>query len=207
MRSFSPWTMRLVRLFLTRILPLFARVRIDGRQHLEGSGRLLVSNHLGWADPIWLAYAAYPRVLHQMAKKELFRSPVLAFWLRRLGAFPVDRSHPSSATIKYAAARLSQGDLVLVFPAGTRGEAQLEARRGAAVIARMARVAIVPAFYEGPRTIALSHLFSRPTVSVRFGPPILDISSGVTARRASEELTTKLDEAIQRLSDQELPPS
>ena len=38
------------------------------------SGAVIVCNHVGWADSLWMAYAVYPRQLHYMSKEELFYS-------------------------------------------------------------------------------------------------------------------------------------
>ena len=189
----------LLRATLWRALWVFGRVRVIGVEHLSQGGQVLVSNHVGWADPIWIAYAAYPRVLHQMAKRELFRWPWAGWVIGALGAFPVDRGRPSPATLKYAVELLRQGNWLLIFPTGTQDQSQNEARRGAALIASMAQAPIVPVWFEGPTRLSLAHLIRRPTIVVRFGPP-LEIGAGARDRRATVQLTADLDRAIQALA-------
>ena len=186
---------RIVRTLVRMVLPLFGRMEIHGREHLCDGGKLFVSNHIGWADPIWIAYACYPTVLHQMAKKELFSGALSAGILTGLGAFPVDRERPSPGVIKYAAGLLRRGSWLLIFPTGTRDQSQTEARRGAALIALMASAPIIPVHYEGPTNIGFVHLIKRPKISVRFGPKI-EARRSSHDRRMSADLTGALDIAI-----------
>jgi 1-acyl-sn-glycerol-3-phosphate acyltransferase len=191
-----------IRMVLRAALPLFGRVEVMGAENLGDGGRLLVANHVGWADPIWIAYAAYPRLLHQMAKKELFRSRWAARLLKALGAFPVDRARPSTATLRYAANLLRRGGWLLIFPMGTRDRTQTEARRGAALIAGIAQAPIVPVHYSGPADIRLTHLIRRPTIIIRFGP-IIAVGADPVDRQGVAQLTSRLDGAIKALADRE----
>lgn len=103
-----------------------------------------------------------------MAKIELFKNPILSFILRHANAFPVDRNHPGPSAIKTPVKTLRDKDLSLVmFPSGTRHSQELKG--GVAVIAKMAKVPIVPTVYQGPLTF--KELFSRHPVTVSFGDP------------------------------------
>ena len=190
---------RIVRAILRQALPFFARVEVCGKENVGEGGRVLVCNHLGWADPIWIAYAAYPKVVHQMAKQELFQSAWAARLLRTLAAFPVDRGRPSPETLKYAVSLVTRGEWLLIFPTGTRDQSQTQARRGAAVIASMAKAAVVPVRYEGPAKVRLFDLFRRPTIVVRFGPNI-KVSPDSNSRQSTTQLTADLDRAIKALA-------
>ena len=89
---------------------------------LGGAGAVIACNHVGWADSLWVAYAMYPRQLRYMSKQELF-SPSLSRWvLEHGGCVPIDRADPSPSSIKTAVGILQQGELILVFPSGTREE-------------------------------------------------------------------------------------
>ena len=177
------------------ILPLFGRVQVVGREHLVDGGQVLVSNHFGWADPVWVAYAVYPRRLHQMAKRELFESRIGARLLRALGAFPVDRGRPSPSTLKYAVELLRRGEWLLIFPTGTRNQEESEARRGAAAIAALAGVPIVPLRYEGPAKLSLLHLLRKPRIVLRIGTCI-ETSNVGRDRQSTAHITARLEEAI-----------
>ncbi len=147
--------------------------RYQNRQALpQDENYILVAPHRTWWDPLYLAVAARPKKFAFMAKKELFKNPVLSFILRHANAFPVDRENPGPSAIKTPVKILKNTDLSLImFPSGTRHSTDLKG--GMALIAKMAKVRVVPCVYQGPLT--LKELFMRKRVIVRFGEPI-DIS-------------------------------
>lgn len=147
--------------------------RYQNRQALpQDENYILVAPHRTWWDPLYLAVAARPKKFAFMAKKELFKNPVLSFILRHANAFPVDRENPGPSAIKTPVKILKNTDLSLImFPSGTRHSTDLKG--GMALIAKMAKVRVVPCVYQGPLT--LKELFKRKRVIVRFGEPI-DIS-------------------------------
>jgi 1-acyl-sn-glycerol-3-phosphate acyltransferase len=196
-RSLPPPFIRVLHALMNRL----GRVEVSGVEHLAGSaGMVVVCNHVGWADPLWVGYAAFPHVLHQMAKKELFAIPGVAWFVRSGGGFPVDRGRPTPATIKHAIGLVERGELLLIFPAGTRsrgGGEDSDSKRGAATIALRARVAIVPAHYEGPDAMRLAHLWRRPRIRVRFGAPIATDAFGASDKATALRVTAALDAAMQ----------
>jgi 1-acyl-sn-glycerol-3-phosphate acyltransferase len=182
------------------VMSRFGRVMVSGVEHLDGEeGKIVVCNHIGWADPLWIGYSALPHALHQMAKKELFDNAVIGWFVRSAGGFPIDRGRPSAATIKQVISLVQQGKRVLIFPNGTRSHNQTEAKRGAATIALHANAAIVPAHYEGPENIRLSHLFRRPTIRVTFGTPITTQLDAPADKETALRLTEQLESAMSAL--------
>lgn len=182
---------------LRAVLSRLGRVSVSGIEHLSGpEGKIVVCNHVGWADPLWVGYSALPHTLHQMAKKELFKNPIIAWLVRNGGGFPIDRGRPSAATIKQVIALVEQGKLVLVFPNGTRSRDQAEAKRGAATIALHAKGQIIPAHYEGPERIRFIHLLRRPSIRVTFGNPIAIPPDTSTDKETALKLSAELDEAM-----------
>ena len=162
-----------------------------------GSGAVIVCNHSGWADSLWMSYAVYPRPLRHMSKRELFSSPLGRWVLEKGGSIPVDRATPSPSTIKAAVELLRRGELLLIFPAGTRQENMLF-KRGAATIALHAQAPIVPALYEGPKQMQLNHLLGRPRIKVTFGAVIATADLRIDRDTASA-LTERLKDSIEHL--------
>lgn len=163
-----------------------------------GGGAVIVCNHAGWADSLWMSYAVYPRRLRHMSKRELFSSPVASWFLEQAGSIPIDRADLAPSSIKSAVDVLDDGQLLLIFPAGTRQQNVLF-KRGAATIALHAQVPIIPAFYDGPKTLHFTHLFGRPRIDVTFGKIIA--TSGMPADRSTARaLTEKLQNSIEDLS-------
>jgi 1-acyl-sn-glycerol-3-phosphate acyltransferase len=178
----------------------FARVEVSGLHNLDAApGLVVVCNHVGWADPLWVGYAAFPRLLHQMAKKELFDIPLVAWFVRSGGGFPVDRGRPTPATIKHAIALVESGQRLLIFPAGTRGQEDVDSKRGAATIALRAGAPIVPACFQGPAGLRLSHLWRRPTIRVVFGTPIVAPEDGASGKATALRVTAELDAAMKAI--------
>ena len=107
-----------------------------------------------------------------MAKKELFTNRIFGWWIRMCGAFPIDRENPNASAIKYPINVLKKSDRSLImFPSGSRHSNDVKG--GVALIAKMAKVRIMPVTYTGPMT--LKGLISRERVDMNFGNPI-DIS-------------------------------
>ena len=96
-----------------------------------GAGAVIACNHVGWADSLWMAYAVYPRQLRYMSKKELFNSTLSRWVLTYGGSLSIDRADPSPSSIKTAVDMLQQGEIILIFPSGTRSEEKycVQARR------------------------------------------------------------------------------
>lgn len=96
------------------------RIHVHGSENepTEG-GYLAVSNHISFFDVITSAVAV-KRQIRFMAKKELFKIPLLGGLIKTLGAFPVDRKGNAVAPIKKAIALLQSGEVVGMFPTGHR---------------------------------------------------------------------------------------
>jgi len=162
------------------------------------TGAVIACNHVGWADSLWMAYAVYPRQLHYMSKGELFNSTLSRWVLTHGGSLPIDRVDPSPSSIKTAVDMLRHGEIILIFPSGTRSEENIAFKRGAATVALHARVPLVPAYFRGPKQMQIVHLLHRPPVRVAFGSPIatadLPLGKGTTIN-----LTRQLQAAIGEL--------
>jgi 1-acyl-sn-glycerol-3-phosphate acyltransferase len=177
------------------------RLRVRGVEYLPGGGFVLAANHTSNFDPWPLGIPLWPRrQLRFMAKAELF-NPVLTPFLRAGGAFKVRRGEGDVEAMRTAVELVRAGEIVVMFPEGTRQTKGLrkkhEARphSGAARIALTAPSPLVPAAISG--TDRLSRL---GPLRVAYGPP-LDLSDleGLDTKTASEEATTRLMDAIERL--------
>lgn len=138
----------------------------------QSENYILVSPHRTWWDPIYMAFATRPKKFIFMAKRELFTNRMLAWWVRMCGAFPINRENPGQEAIKYPVKMLKKSSRSLImFPSGSRHSTDVKG--GVAVIAKMAKVRIVPVVYAGPMTF--KGLLSGERVDLNFGNPI-DIS-------------------------------
>ncbi len=154
------------------IVKLIFGIRVIGAENEPKDGAALVcSNHISASDPVVICAAMKHQVCY-MAKKELFKIPVLSWLIRTLGAFPVDRSGKDVGAIKKAISLLEDGKRVGIFPQGTRhpGENPRETKlkNGAAMIATRVGVDVLPVYIHCKGN---KHgLFKRTTVII--GKPI-----------------------------------
>ena len=97
-------------------------IRVEGLENLpQGEPLLLCPNHSSNWDPILLMCALGRSVnLRIMGKNQLFKIPILRTFLRKMGVFPVDRGHSDIGAVKTSIQALRDGDLLMVFPEGTR---------------------------------------------------------------------------------------
>jgi glycerol-3-phosphate dehydrogenase (NAD(P)+) len=111
----------LVRLTFQPFFRLYFRFERIGREHIPARGPVIIAaNHRSFLDPFVIACMAR-RPLYYVAKKEIFQlHPIVAWLLNGLGAFPVDRGAGDKDMIETAKAILARGDIVLMFPEGTR---------------------------------------------------------------------------------------
>lgn len=133
--------------FLAKIvLKSFFKFKIHGIENIPDNGRLIIcSNHINLLDPPVLG-VAINRQISFMAKKELFKNKLLSFIVSRLGAFPVNREGNDIRAIKNALKVLKNGNVLGIFPEGTRvKDFDLDnAKAGVAMIAIKSKTPIIP---------------------------------------------------------------
>ena len=165
---------RIIYTIVAPIIHLLFPCRTVGLEHFPEGGALLCANHVSGWDPIVIALSL-PRDarLTVMAKDQLFRIPLLGFFLRKLGIISVKRGGNDRAAIKASMKALSGGNRLLVFPEGTRVEEQgdVEAKGGVTMMAVRTGVPMVPVYCGG------KHKFLRKTTIV-FGEPYIPVIAG-----------------------------
>ncbi|MBV8940540.1 MAG: 1-acyl-sn-glycerol-3-phosphate acyltransferase, partial [Solirubrobacterales bacterium] len=111
----------IVRAVLQPFFHIYFRMVRIGRDHIPSSGPVIIAaNHRSFIDPFVIGTMAR-RPMYYMAKKEIFAiNPLLTWLLSALGAFPVDRGQGDEETIETAKEILARGEIVLIFPEGTR---------------------------------------------------------------------------------------
>ena len=176
------------------------RLRVRGLEHVPEGGFVLAANHTSNFDPWPLGIPLLPqRQLRFMAKAELF-NPVLAPILRAGGAFKVRRGEGDFEAMRTAVELVREGEIVVMFPEGTRQRKglvkkhQARPHTGAARIALTGGVPLVPAAIGGT-----DRLLRLGPLRVAYGPP-LDLSdlegqeAKAAAKVATERLMAKIDE-------------
>lgn len=151
------------------------RFRAFGLENIPRCGGvLLAANHQSYLDPPLVA-SVLSREMHFMARRSLFRNPVFRVIIAGCNAFAIERDTADVKGVKEAIARLEAGNILLVFPEGTRTVNGSIGRMkpGIGVLAERAAVPIVPVLIEGahrvwpkgmilPRLGRIRMVFGRP---------------------------------------------
>jgi 1-acyl-sn-glycerol-3-phosphate acyltransferase len=199
-------------------LALGWRPHVEGLEHVPRTGgAIFAGNHLSVADELFIG-AVVPRHLAFWAKSDYFDGTGLSGWFTRnllngLGAIRVQRAGGRDALAAFDAAIpvLKAGDMVVVYPEGTRSpDGRLyRGRTGVARLAVAAGVPIIPVGTLGTERIQpigqpYPMLFrGRPTV--KFGKPI-DVTGRADDRTSLRALTDEVMGEIQKLTGQEYVP-
>jgi 1-acyl-sn-glycerol-3-phosphate acyltransferase len=126
-------------------------LRVTGSDRVPRKGGVIIAcNHISELDPPILG-CAIPRSVAFMAKVELFRTRFTDFWLRKLNAFPVNRSGIDTMALRTAIAKLRDGEAVVIFPEGTRSHdgRLLPVKAGIGLVALSSGAPVVPTFIWG----------------------------------------------------------
>jgi 1-acyl-sn-glycerol-3-phosphate acyltransferase len=165
------WCQTLVRIWTSTTFNFHAY----DREHVPESGpALLVSNHQSFLDPILVGVQLY-RPVSYMARHTLFQHPISSRLFRALGGFPVQRNTADLSAMKECVRQLSLGNLLTVFPEGTRSESGEIGRihKGVTLIIRRAAVPVIPVAIHGsaaawPKSARFPH--AHP-IRLIYGPP------------------------------------
>jgi 1-acyl-sn-glycerol-3-phosphate acyltransferase len=183
------------------VVTLLFRYRAYGKEHLPpAGGYVLAAGHVSNLDPWALGLTLWPRrFLRFMAKSELFWFP-LGPVLAAAGAFKVYRGRADRDAIRTAIELAQAGNVIAMFPEGTRRRKGLrkkwqpQAHTGAARIALEADVPLVPAGIKGT-----NNLRRLGPLRVRYGAPVLlddlrDLDPGEAAKLATDRLMEAIHE-------------
>lgn len=195
-------TMRLIAL---AAFPLLVRLRVVGVQNVPKDGPfILVGNHLNWTDIPMIGLRVMRRT-HFMAKAELFqKAPLKWLWIG-LGAFPVRRGEPDRQAIKQAEEVLKAGQVLVIFPEGTRSKTHMmkEGLPGAALIALRSGAPVVPVGIYGSEQFKLWHVWPfRTPITITYGTPFTLSREG---RKGHSDLQSQLDVMMRHIAEL-LPP-
>lgn len=190
---------RFVRFVCRLLATLLLQVRIRGRERVPRlGGVLVVANHQSHYDPVLMGLAC-DRRLNYLARQTLFGFAPFRWLIESLDAIPIDREGLGLRGLKETLRRLKGGEMVLIFPEGTRsGTGEMSSLKpGFSALAKRAGVPLVPvgiagAYQAWPRHRRLPGL---STVHIQFGEPIWPAASAALDER---QLVEEVERRIRR---------
>ncbi len=194
------WFLRFARGWARSLLAVSGiTVRVLHPERLStGRSVVLASNHESFCDIVVLL-ACLPFPVRFLAKRSVFRVPVLGWSIAAAGFIPVDRGDRKggAAALDAALKRLRQGRSVVIFPEETRsrtGEIQ-PFRKGAALLALRSGLPLLPVGLAGTR-----RLLPRGSLVMSPGRAVVCVGNPIEGKR--HNLTDRLRDEIGRLRDE-----
>jgi 1-acyl-sn-glycerol-3-phosphate acyltransferase len=193
-----------------------SRVRLEGAvEEIPADGPvILAANHASNLDAIVIGAWLIPKLgrrIHWLGKKELFAWPIVGWTATHGGVHPVERGAADLEAFRLAQRILDEGNILFVFPEGTRSPdgALQAAQDGVAALATRTGAPIVPLAISGsngvwPKGQKLPHPGGH--VTIRIGHPFRPaelLPPGTDRRTAKGLVTTMIMERIAAL----LPPA
>lgn len=199
---------RFVRATVGKLLLAAYRVRFEGWENVPSGGAILAGNHVSYLDPA-LLWCVTPRPTHFVAKAELWQVGWLGYLLDHFWAFPVKRASADREMIQTASRLLGEGEILGMFPEGTRKrdsdpDSLGEAHGGVAFLAIRADVPVVPVGIAGTdKALPAGAKVPRfPRVTIRIGEPILPSKFEGGRKERTEAMTVRIMERIATVRDE-----
>jgi len=172
-RGVNPFVYWPVRWVLKAAIMVYFRLRRRGTEHVPDGGVILASNHRSFLDPFAIG-CCIGRPIYFVAKRELFKNPLLGWLLNCLGAFPVKRGQSDEESVATALALLERGQAVVIFPEGTRIRtgSLAKPKRGVGRLALQSGKPVVPIAVTNSERARNGWLIKPVKVHIRCGPPL-----------------------------------
>jgi len=146
-------------------------MKVTGLENIPLEGPVIIAvNHVSLIDPPLMSVAVAPRRRpFAVGKKELFDKPLLGWWLRNTGNFPLDRTGDATSAMKAALDVLQRGGCLAIYPEGTRvkpGETRVP-KAGISFLAARTKAPVVPL-----RVLGTAEFPRKFPLEVRIGAPL-----------------------------------
>lgn len=139
-----------IKVLFRPLIKLLFNIKFKGLENLppEGTRYIVAINHTCAFDPVFVACPKQVPPLHFMAKAELFKNPLSAWFITHMYGFPVKRGKGDNSAIEYGEKIINEGHVMAICPEGKRikdkdGVPQ-KAKAGVAIIAKATNAAVLP---------------------------------------------------------------
>jgi len=178
-------------------------VRCQGRHNMPREGPVLIcSNHQSFFDPV-LVGLVFNRRLNYLARQSLFRFLPFRWLIRFLDAIPIDRDGLGLSGLRESLRRLKRGEIILIFPEGTRTPdgSVLPLHPGFCALARRGKATLLPVGLDGaydawPRSAKLPR---RCSIHICVGEPL---SPAEVGELTNEGLVGEVERRIRGCQEQ-----
>ena len=170
-------------------------MEVIGEENIPEKGPfLVVCNHASNFDPPLLGTAMRHHLIHFMAKEELFRNPVMAWFLRYVHTFPVHRGRIDRRAVMESFRVLKKGGVLGIFPEGTSKNQGILGpfHDGFAGIAMKAGVPVLPAAVINSRPLPKK----TGEVCVVFGKPVFPPAEVPAGKDAAKQWTGQVRDIV-----------
>jgi len=220
-RTFWPW--RLGMAIVYPVLAFLSKVEYRGLDRIPKSGPVILApNHLSEIDPLFIVKLMLDagRLSRFLAKRSIWKVPVVGAAMTASGQIPVERSAGGAASIKAAEQMIASGSAVAVYPEGTLTREPdlwpMRGKTGAARLALESGVPVLPVAHWGVQQVMPRYgkinLKGRKHVVIAVGEPV-DLSRWVgqpltstTLAEATEAIMQAITELLAELRG-ETPPA
>ena len=177
--------------------------RCLGRNRIPRRGGCIIAcSHQSFLDPIIVGFSC-SRAVNYLARSTLFKNKVFAALIRSYGAMELEREEADVKALKKCVERLRRGEIVLLFPEGTRTRTGEIAplKPGVFLMSSRAGVPVVPAAIEGSlESWPRGRLFPRPApLRIAYGVPIYPGRGGSSYREMALRLRREMQELQARI--------
>ena len=186
-----------IRLLFVPFFLVYFRLSRTGRahaRHVKG-GLIVAANHRSFLDPFVVgACLPWRRPMNYVAKVELFQKPLQAWFLSRLGAFPIRRGLSDEKSMDTARMVVERGGTLCIFPEGTRHRSGSLAtpKRGVGRLALQTGAPILPTAVIGTEEVRRGWRIRPRKVKVRCGKAMTFPQSEEPSQALAEHVTARI---------------
>lgn len=175
------------------------RIKVTGKENIPEEGAALICpNHVHALDSV-LVVTHNKRKINVLAKEELFKNGFMRFLAKVFGVYPIKQNSADLGAIKISLKLLKNGELLLIFPEGTRNGLVkgTPVKNGAITMAIKAGVPIIPVGINGNFKI-----FSK--IKINIGKPMYfnEYKDKINDKEVIAQLTEELTKEIIKLRDE-----
>ncbi len=197
------WAVDICRPIVGFICRLCWRMSWHNTEHIPATGGVIIaSNHQSYIDPFWVGFKVQ-RPVRFLAWDAAFNWPIVGFFLRLFGAWPLQLEGADPGPIRRSLQWIGEGGAVVIFPEGGRGNpdgTMKKMKAGAVRMALEADAPILPVTIRGgervwpsthrlPRFRRSVEIIYHPLIRVRQG-------EGEGARECARRETERLADII-----------